>query len=163
MTCFSEVSDSVKSGAFCPTCGAPRDGGNCFARMKNDHRNNPIAATLRVVSTQAITLAIFERPRWNARLRPITSRTIANATRSRLGQGKSRVDGYRTKNNGKLSNPPNVRRNPAQICQLNLFIFVTISAAASVAAVDLHAETTHPKQGFLLLSGSRQVHRFASG
>jgi len=99
---------SVNSGAFCPTWGAPVEGGSHRDIMKAENRKRPMIATL---SNARLDATIFESvDRFalvsvdpaapNARFKPTTTSAAAIANNSRLAHGKSRVTGKLTKKSG---------------------------------------------------------------
>src|SRR5262249_30826706 len=100
VTDLSLESVSVKSGAFCPTSGAPVDAGSHDPMTKNIKRS---PASSNTPNAAANELKIFERiplSGLNARRRPKDKRTNAIANRTRLAQGNSRVSAHRTKRSG---------------------------------------------------------------
>src|SRR5260370_32402252 len=99
-TCLLFVSARVKSGAFRPTCGAPREAGNHRDATKNEKIKNPRTRTPKAARTEAAIFDIRRRSVQNARRTPKNKSTAAMPNSSRLAQGQSRVTGQLTKRNG---------------------------------------------------------------
>src|SRR5438445_11700028 len=94
------VSTRVKSGAFCPTCGAPFDAGSHLDATNATKMNIPSTNTLSAART---ALTIFERRRRsgaNALRTPMNNNTVAIANSKRFTHGKSRVTAQLTNTKG---------------------------------------------------------------
>src|SRR5438445_13620535 len=99
-TDLSFVSTSVKSGAFCPTCGAPVDAGSHLDATNATKMNIPSTNTLSVARTELTIFEMRRRSGANARRTPMNSSNAAIANSKKFAHGKLRVTAQLTNTNG---------------------------------------------------------------
>lgn len=118
------MSAREKSGAFCPTCGAPADFGSEVDMKNAKNTNKPSAVPLTNVRIVAVIFDTFPRPTAKARRSPTTNKIAAIKNKPTLSHRKSVLTDHCEKTNGTLANANTLNKKPITICQLKPLLFI---------------------------------------
>src|SRR5947209_991451 len=128
----------MKSGAFCPTLGAPAEAGTLRTST------NMVTVNMRMTTARSVEIEPEILPRYKsgclkARSRPIVSRMTATMANARLSHGKTCCPGSRVKYSPWLNTAAMVSRRPIQISLLRRIFWGDMEVKCSKTSGDIQS------------------------